>query len=42
MDPPWVTKGKGRGNNTRGRERLSPGSLYISSSIAHQLYREEE
>ncbi|KAG5590212.1 hypothetical protein H5410_040726 [Solanum commersonii] len=28
MDPPWVTKGRGRGNNTRGRGRSSPGLSY--------------
>ncbi|KAG5588631.1 hypothetical protein H5410_049065 [Solanum commersonii] len=26
MDPPWVTKGRSRGNNSRGRGRSSPGS----------------
>ncbi|KAG5579599.1 hypothetical protein H5410_050226 [Solanum commersonii] len=25
MDPPWVTKGRGKGNNPRGRGRSSPG-----------------
>ncbi|WMV37677.1 hypothetical protein MTR67_031062 [Solanum verrucosum] len=30
MDPPWITKGRGRSNNTRGRS--SPGSSYGSSS----------
>ncbi|WMV13445.1 hypothetical protein MTR67_006830 [Solanum verrucosum] len=36
MDPPWVTKGRGKGNNPRGRGRSSPrsssGSSYRSSS----------
>uniref|UniRef100_M1E0G4 Uncharacterized protein n=1 Tax=Solanum tuberosum TaxID=4113 RepID=M1E0G4_SOLTU len=36
MDPPWVTKGRGKGNNPRRRGRSSPGSssgsLYGSSS----------
>ncbi|KAG5590196.1 hypothetical protein H5410_040710 [Solanum commersonii] len=32
MDPLWVTKGRGRGNNTKGRGRSSPGSSYESAS----------
>ncbi|KAG5630934.1 hypothetical protein H5410_002651 [Solanum commersonii] len=36
MDPPWVTKGRSRGNNSQGRGRSSRGSssasLYGSSS----------
>ncbi|KAG5590637.1 hypothetical protein H5410_041151 [Solanum commersonii] len=32
MDPPWVTKGRGRGSNTRGRGRSSPGSSYSGLS----------
>jgi len=31
MDPPWVTKGCGRGNNSQGRGRSSPGSSSGSS-----------
>ncbi|KAG5589979.1 hypothetical protein H5410_040493 [Solanum commersonii] len=30
MDPPWITKGRGKSNNTRGRS--SPGLSYGSSS----------
>jgi len=35
MEPPWVTKGRGKGNNPRGRGRYSPSSSrssYGSSS----------
>ncbi|KAG5629733.1 hypothetical protein H5410_001450 [Solanum commersonii] len=32
MDPPWVTNGRGKENNTRGRGISSPGSSYGSSS----------
>ncbi|KAG5596002.1 hypothetical protein H5410_037234 [Solanum commersonii] len=32
MDPPWVTKGRGRGNSIRERGRSFPGSSYGSSS----------
>uniref|UniRef100_M1DNA2 Uncharacterized protein n=1 Tax=Solanum tuberosum TaxID=4113 RepID=M1DNA2_SOLTU len=32
MDPPWVTKGRGKGNNPRGRGRSSSGSSYGSFS----------
>ncbi|KAG5570672.1 hypothetical protein H5410_060438 [Solanum commersonii] len=35
MENPWVTKGRGRGNNSRGRGRSSPSSSrssYGSSS----------
>ncbi|KAG5599218.1 hypothetical protein H5410_030588 [Solanum commersonii] len=39
MDPPWVTKGRGRGNNTRGRGRSSPGSLHGSSSNSPVIQR---
>ncbi|WMV59303.1 hypothetical protein MTR67_052688 [Solanum verrucosum] len=31
MDPPWVTKGLGKGNNPRGKGRSSPGSSLGSS-----------
>ncbi|WMV13409.1 hypothetical protein MTR67_006794 [Solanum verrucosum] len=39
MDPPWVTKGRGKGNNPRGRGRSSPGSSYGSSSNSPILQR---
>ncbi|KAG5619541.1 hypothetical protein H5410_004759 [Solanum commersonii] len=39
MDPPWVTKGRGKGNNLRGRGRSSLGSLYGSSSNSPILQR---
>ncbi|KAG5619540.1 hypothetical protein H5410_004758 [Solanum commersonii] len=43
MDPPWVTKGRGKGNNPRGRGRSSPGSSsgssYESSSNSPILQR---
>ncbi|KAG5599211.1 hypothetical protein H5410_030581 [Solanum commersonii] len=39
MDPPWITKGRGRGNNTRGRGRSSPGSSYGSSSNSPVIQR---
>ncbi|KAG5580642.1 hypothetical protein H5410_051269 [Solanum commersonii] len=32
MDPPWVTKGQGKGNNFHGRGRSSPGSSTAGSS----------
>ncbi|KAG5585086.1 hypothetical protein H5410_045520 [Solanum commersonii] len=35
MEPPWITNGRGKGNNPRGRGRYSPSSsrsLYGSSS----------
>ncbi|KAG5594632.1 hypothetical protein H5410_035864 [Solanum commersonii] len=31
MEPPWITKGRGKGNNSRGRGRSSPGSSSGSS-----------
>ncbi|KAG5605484.1 hypothetical protein H5410_026976 [Solanum commersonii] len=31
MDPPWVTKGRGNGNNLCGKERSFPGSSSESS-----------
>ncbi|KAG5631390.1 hypothetical protein H5410_003107 [Solanum commersonii] len=39
MDPPWVTKGRGRENNTRGRGRSSPGSSYEYSSNSPIIQR---
>ncbi|KAG5610767.1 hypothetical protein H5410_022048 [Solanum commersonii] len=43
MEPPWLTKGRGRGNNPRGRERSfsgsSSGSSYESSSNSPILQR---
>ncbi|WMV24842.1 hypothetical protein MTR67_018227 [Solanum verrucosum] len=43
MDPPWVTKARGRGSYTRGRGRSSSsktsGSLYGSSSSSPIIQR---
>ncbi|WMV58308.1 hypothetical protein MTR67_051693 [Solanum verrucosum] len=43
MDPPWVTKARGRGSYTRGRERSSSsktsGSSYGSSSSSPIIQR---
>ena len=39
MDPPWVTKGIGRGNHIRGMGISSPGSSYGSSSSSPVIQR---
>ncbi|KAG5599909.1 hypothetical protein H5410_031279 [Solanum commersonii] len=42
MEPPWVTKGRGKGNNPRGRGRYSPSSSrssYGSSSNSPIIQR---
>ncbi|KAG5632511.1 hypothetical protein H5410_004228, partial [Solanum commersonii] len=42
MEPPWVTKGRGKGNNPRGRRRYSPSSSrssYGSSSNSPIIQR---
>ncbi|KAG5590208.1 hypothetical protein H5410_040722 [Solanum commersonii] len=39
MDPPWVTKDRGRGNNTRGRGRSSRESSYGSASNSPIIQR---
>ncbi|WMV41142.1 hypothetical protein MTR67_034527 [Solanum verrucosum] len=39
MDPPWVTKGRGKNNNPRGWGRSSSGSSYGSSSNSPILQR---